>query len=248
MSSCSAATRRASSVTGLGTAPPNWPECRSTEAPRNIDLGVDHPAHAGADGRGVAADHAGVGDDDRVAGQRLAVRGEQRGEVRRARLLLALGQQLEVHGGAVRPRGGQVRGDAEPHHREVALVVGGAAPAQLLPHHLGARTARTTSRPRGPRAARRGGRRRARSAPPESAAGHAAYTAGSASVSSQTSTCGQPSARSRSASHAAERATSPWCPGSAEIDGIRSQACRSSTNASARAATSRASGDDWCWS
>ena len=96
-SSCSAASSRASSVSGLRTAPPNEPECRSPAGPRRSIWPSVMPAHAGADGRRLARPHAGVGDHDDVGGEPVAPAPASRArEVRRAGLLLALDEQLEV--------------------------------------------------------------------------------------------------------------------------------------------------------
>ena len=56
---------------------------------------------------------------------------QQGGEVRRARLLLALDQQLDGDGGGVPAGGGEVRAHAEQVEGDVALVVDRAAGVQL---------------------------------------------------------------------------------------------------------------------
>src|SRR5207248_8568041 len=92
-----------------------------------VYLTVRQAAHAGADGGGVRGPHAGVGDDDGVAGQAVGVGADQGREVRRAGLLLAFDQELEVDGGGGAPGGGEVGADAEGVEEHLALVVGGAA-------------------------------------------------------------------------------------------------------------------------
>ena len=165
--------------------------------------------------------------------------------MRRARLLLALDQQLDGDGRGVATGGGEVGAHAEQVEGDVALVVDGAAGVQLgTVGHRPPRSARTAGAPTaraGRPAGRRGGRRRARPGRPASARGHSAKTAGAPAVG-QISTVGKPVRRSASASHAALSATSGACAGSAEIDGMRSQASRSACRSSRCARTKSRSG------
>jgi hypothetical protein len=95
------------------------------------DLGVGEPPHGG-DGAGhVGCGHAGVADDDDVAGEPVGLLLQQGGEVRRAGLLLALDQQLDGDGGGVPAGCGEVRADAEQVEGDVALVVDRTAGVQL---------------------------------------------------------------------------------------------------------------------
>ena len=74
--------------------------------------------------------HRGVGNDDHVAGEPGPLARQQRGEIRRARLFLALDQQLERDRRRARPaRRAGPRGQGVEQH--LALVVGGPAPQQL---------------------------------------------------------------------------------------------------------------------
>ena len=90
----------------------------------------DQPAHAGDHARDVRRDHAGVGDDDDVGVETIAVRGEQFLEVRRAGLLLALDQELERDRRAGAAGRREVRAQAEQVEQQLALVVGRAARTQ----------------------------------------------------------------------------------------------------------------------
>ena len=102
-----------------------------------VDLPVDHAAHAGADGGLVRRPHAGVGDDDDVTAQQLAVLAEQVGEVGRPGLFLALDDELEVDRWT-RPAGRcQVRLDAECVEEDLTLVVSRSSGAQLLARDRG---------------------------------------------------------------------------------------------------------------
>ena len=93
------ASSRASAVSGLGTAPPNDPECRSTSGPWKSIWHVGQPAHAGAQ-RGTSAAHIAVSlTTTTSAPSRSAPLAQELGEVRRAGLLLALDEQLQVHRG-----------------------------------------------------------------------------------------------------------------------------------------------------
>ena len=88
----------------------------------HLDGEVDQPAQARGERRDVHGGVGRVGDDDDVGAEQVDVLGEQRGQGRRADLLLALDEQ---HDADRRPT---VEG---PQHREVhqhaGLVVGGAA-------------------------------------------------------------------------------------------------------------------------
>ncbi len=94
--------------------------------PGHVDLGIDHPAHAHAHRRDVRGPHGGVRDHDDVAAELVALAAQQVGEMRRARFLLALDQQLERDG----RRGGAARGQAGSHAESVeehlTLVVRGS--------------------------------------------------------------------------------------------------------------------------
>ena len=79
-----------------------------------------------------AAEHAGVADDDDVAGQPVAPLAQQRGEVRRAGLLLALDQEAcTVTAGVSRPVAARCARRPSRWNATLALVVGGAAGVQL---------------------------------------------------------------------------------------------------------------------
>ena len=180
---------------------------------------------------GVSSDHMPVSETITAsAGEPVGVRLDQGAEVRGAGLLLALDQQLEVDGGGGTAGGGEVGPHAEGVEEDLPLVVGGAARVQAAVADPPARTARCASRPRGRRAARRGGRRRARWARP----------------GRRRATRRRPRARRRSprprrrgsrspvslaASHSALRRTSSACAGSADTDGMRSHSARSSRKA-----------------
>jgi hypothetical protein len=99
--------------------------------PAQGDLGVGQPAHGDHGTGDVGGGHPGVADHDDVAAQPVGALAQQRGEVRRPGLLLALDQHLHGHRRGVPAGGGQVRAHAEQVHRDVALVVDGAAGVQL---------------------------------------------------------------------------------------------------------------------
>ncbi len=125
-SSCRAAASRAIAVAGFGIAPPNTPECRSRSGPWKSTVASDQAAHAGDRARHVGRDHAGVGDHDDVAVEALTVLDQQVGEVRRARLLLALDQELQIDGR--RGAAGRVQVGPQPEQveQQLTLVVGRA--------------------------------------------------------------------------------------------------------------------------
>ena len=122
---------RPCACSGLGTAPPNEPECRSTAGPRRLISASARPRMAiTALGRSRAAMPVSLTTTTSQASR--SVRScEQGGEVRRAGLLLALDQQLEVDGGGVAAGGGEVGAHAEQVEGDLALVVDGAAGVQL---------------------------------------------------------------------------------------------------------------------
>ena len=126
-----------------------------------VDLGVDQPPHAGAHRRDVRRPHRGVGDHDHVAPEPVACGPQQRGEVRRPGLLLALDQQLERDRRRAAAAGGRAGLRGQRVEQDLALVVGRAAPEQLPVAAPRAGTAVTATPPAVRPAARRGGRRRA---------------------------------------------------------------------------------------
>ena len=153
---------------GLGTAPPNEPECRSTAGPRRVISASARPRiETTALGTSGAAMPVSLTTTTSQSSRSRAL-AEQVGEVRRARLLLALDQQLHRHRRGVAAGGGEVRAHPEQVEGDVALVVDRAAGVQLRAvGALDARSARTAGAPTAPAdrpAARRGGRRRARPA------------------------------------------------------------------------------------
>jgi hypothetical protein len=88
------------------------------------DLALGEAAHAGAHRGGVLGPHAGVGDDHGVGGEPVRVLLDERAEVGGAGFLLALDEQLEVHGGGGAAGGGEVGADTECVEEHLALVVG----------------------------------------------------------------------------------------------------------------------------
>jgi hypothetical protein len=90
----------------------------------------DHAAHAGHRARHVRRHHAGVGDDDDVATEPIATVGEQRLEVRRTGLLLALDEELQRDRRRVLTGGREMRTEAEQVEQQLALVVGCPAGTQ----------------------------------------------------------------------------------------------------------------------
>ena len=128
--SCSEPSSRHSSVSGLRIAPPNEPECTSPVGPRRSSwpsVMPRMPVHT----VGVSRDHMPVSETTTTSqAQPVAPLLQQRGEVRRAGLLLALDDQLEVDGRAGAPGRGEVCSHAERVEEDLALVVGGAARVQ----------------------------------------------------------------------------------------------------------------------
>jgi hypothetical protein len=107
-----------------------------TPGSAQIDVGCGNAAHAGAHRRHVGCPHRGVRDNDHVAAELFPPGLEQRGEVHRPGLLLALDQQLERDRWRVLPAGRQAGPHAEGMEEDLALVVGGAAGQQLpVPLH-----------------------------------------------------------------------------------------------------------------
>jgi hypothetical protein len=98
-----------------------------------VDLEVDEPAHGRDQRRHVLGDHPGVRDQDEVAGQAVGVLAEEGVDRGRARLLLALHEELDVHGQAA--VGGQQVAHGRDLEVDLALVVGGAAGAQAAVAH-----------------------------------------------------------------------------------------------------------------
>ena len=121
-SSCRVASVRQSAVSASPTGPAEHAGVRLPLQHRDLDRHVDQPAQARGQRRHVDGGVRRVRDDDDVAGQRVAVLLQQRGEGGGARLLLALDEQRDADGRPA-PVGAQ--------HREVGhdagLVVGRAA-------------------------------------------------------------------------------------------------------------------------
>ena len=161
---------------------------------------------------------------------------QQGGEVRRAGLLLALDEELEVDRRGVPAGRGQRAAQAEQVEQHLALVVGGAAGEQLLAARRSARTAAIPTAPAGRPAARRGGRRRARwgvglGGRPLGEHGRRARGR-PRSRRSGTRLGGTPPPATRR-----WRRTSGACLGSALIDGIRSHVSRSACSDARLAST-----------
>ena len=122
-------------------APPNEPEWMSPAGPCRSSWPSVMPRMP-VQIVGVSRDHMPVSrHDDDVAGEPVAPLREQGGEVRRAGLLLALDDQLEVDGGAGAAGRREVGADAERVEEDLALVVGRAARVQPLAVDASARTA-----------------------------------------------------------------------------------------------------------
>ena len=150
------------------------PECTAWSEHRDLDHAVDQPAQRRGQARDADRPVRRVGDDDDVGREQVAVRVQERGERRRADLLLALDEHRDADAEVVaeHPQRADVRDDAR-------LVVRRAAAVQP-PVALGRLERRACPSPRRPPAAgRRGGRRAARSARPRGA-GRRATTAGRA--------------------------------------------------------------------
>jgi hypothetical protein len=123
--------QRGHRVQGVGDAAAERSRVQVHRRPAQRELDAGQAPH-GHHGTGqVARGHAGVADDDDVAGEPLLAFLQQGGEVRGAGLLLALDQQLDRDGGGLAPHGGKVGADAEQVEGDVALVVDRAAGVQL---------------------------------------------------------------------------------------------------------------------
>ena len=214
-------------MAGLGTAPPNTPECRSRSGPWKSTVQLTRPRMPVT----VLGTSSAIMPVSVMTTTSQSSRSRRSAssvlEVRRARLLLALDEELERDAG--RPAGrGEVRAQAEQVEQQLPLVVGGAASPQhvavdgrvegigvpelhrvdglhvvvAVDEHDG--RVRIVARPLG-------------------------EDAGSPAVG-QISTVGKPVRRAASANHSALRATSPWCSGWALMPGMRSHWSRSSSN------------------
>ena len=86
----------------------------------------DESSHTGDRARAVRPDHAGVRDDDDVAVESIPALREQIREVRRPGLLFTLDEQLQVHGWARAPGGGQMGPQAQQMEQQLPFVVGRA--------------------------------------------------------------------------------------------------------------------------
>jgi hypothetical protein len=100
---------------------PERPRVQVARGPPHVDLAVREAAQAVGDRRGLLVHHRGVGDDDHVALQEVLVRRDERLEVPRADLFLALEEELDVDG--ARARGLQVRLEGVDVDDELPLVV-----------------------------------------------------------------------------------------------------------------------------
>ena len=96
----------------------------------DVQFGRHQPAHPDAQAGCLGVEDAGVGHHDQIGAELVPVGLEQLGDVRRSRLLLALDKQGEIDGRRGPPSGRQVRAQPEQVHRDVALVVAGAAAVQ----------------------------------------------------------------------------------------------------------------------
>ena len=92
----------------------------------HLDHGLHEAAQRGRERRGADGRVGGVGDDEHVGAQALAVLGEEGLERRRADLLLALDEHGDADAGAVRV-GGEVGAHGGQVGADAGLVVGGAA-------------------------------------------------------------------------------------------------------------------------
>ena len=123
-----------------------------------------HAAHAGDGARHVLGDHPGVGDDDDVGVEPVAPLGQQRLEVRRAGLLLALDEELQRdrRGRCARSRRGARAGRAGGTAADPCRRTRRGRAARR--RRRSGRTGRCARARAGRPAARRDGRRRARRA------------------------------------------------------------------------------------
>ena len=220
-SSCRLASVRQSAVRASPTGPPNTPECAgrssiatstvTSTSPRRLVVRRGH-----VDGR-VGR----VGDHDDVAGQRVAVLLQERGEGGRAGLLLALDEQRDAD------RRAAVEG---AQHGEVGhdagLVVGGAAGVEAAVPLGG------LERGAGPQLVAAGrldvvvgveqhGRRAGRGGPVGDA------PPGAPPSAATIRDVGRPASRARSATASALRRVSSACAGSAQMLGMRTRRSRS---------------------
>ena len=118
---------------GVGDRAPERARVQVGRGGAQVDLEVDEPAHRRDQRRHVLGDHPGVGDEDQVAGQPVAVLPEEGVDGGRPRLLLAFHEELEVHRQAA--VGGQQVADGRDLEVDLALVVGGAAGVQAAVAH-----------------------------------------------------------------------------------------------------------------
>ena len=105
-----------------GTAPPNMPECTPWSRVVTVTTTRTMPAQGGGEGRLADRPVGGVGEDDGVGAQLLAVPLEDRRQRVGADLLLALDE--DRHADRQRPVVRAQRGDVG---HDAGLVVGGAA-------------------------------------------------------------------------------------------------------------------------
>ena len=116
---------------GLGTPPPNEPECRSTAGPRRV---ISTPVRPRIDTTALGRSRAAmpVSLTTTTSQARRSLRSWSRAaKCGEPGLLLALDQQLDRDGGGVAAGRGEVGADAEQVEGDVALVVDGAAGVQL---------------------------------------------------------------------------------------------------------------------
>ena len=127
-SSTSRASRRTSALAGSGTGPPHMPLCSGWSSAAHAHVGDHEPAQAGRDRRQAGVEVRRVGEHDHVRVEPRAVRAQERLEVRRADLLLALDDQLHVAGQP--PVRGETGAQRRHVHHESGLVVDDAAPVE----------------------------------------------------------------------------------------------------------------------
>ena len=157
-SSCSPASARHSAVRASPIGSAEHAGVHGALQHRHLDDDVHQAAQAGREGGHVDGRVGRVGDDDDVAGQRVAVLPQERGQGGRAGLLLALDEQRDAdrRAAAEGPQDGEVGHDAR-------LVVGGAAGVEAAVALGRLERAATSTARRRRWAGRRGGRRAARS-------------------------------------------------------------------------------------